>query len=159
MSKTHILGIDPGFGRMGFGCVEFSGGKLRSVDFGLITTEAGTDMGGRLLQISDDLERLIAELSPSVIAIEKLFFAKNTTTAMRVAEARGVVLLAAARACLPVIEIGPAQVKKAITGDGSADKRAMQSMVARLLGLSKIPAPDDAADALAIAITASTMRR
>jgi crossover junction endodeoxyribonuclease RuvC len=153
-----ILGIDPGFGRMGFGCVYVENGKMEAVDFGVMTTTSGDAIEDRLLHLATDLNELLAHLKPDVIAVEKLFFANNSTTAMRVAESRGVVLLLAAQAGIPVVEIGPAQVKKALTGDGAATKPAMQKMVARLLDLPRAPKPDDAADALAIAITASSMR-
>lgn len=155
--EVKILGIDPGFGRMGFGCVSVAGNKTSPLDFGVITTSANEPMGDRLLALFDDVSELVAQLQPDAIAIEKLFFSKNTTTALRVAESRGIVLLLAAQAGIPVIEAGPSQVKLAVTGDGAADKPAMQRMVARLLGLPRVPKPDDAADALAIAITASTM--
>lgn len=155
---TRVLGIDPGFGRMGFGCVRVSRGNSEALDFGVVTTSANEPMGDRLLALFDDMTELVSQLQPDLIAIEKLFFSKNTTTALRVAEARGIVLLLAAQAGIPVIEVGPSQVKLAVTGDGTADKPAMQRMVARLLGLSRVPKPDDAADALAIALTASTMR-
>jgi len=156
--EVRILGIDPGFGRMGFGCVAVLRGKTHALDFGVVTTPANEPMGDRLLSLFDDVHDLVIQLQPEMIAIEKLFFAKNTTTALRVAEARGVVLLLAAQAGIPVIEVGPAQVKLAVTGNGAADKPAMQRMVAKLLGLPRVPKPDDAADALAIAITASTMK-
>lgn len=155
--EARLLGIDPGFGRMGFGCISVARGKMMALDFGVITTSANEPMGDRLLALFDDVTELVAQLQPQAIAIEKLYFSKNVTTAMNVAEARGVVLLLAAQAGLPVIEIGPSQVKLAVTGDGGADKPAMQRMVAKLLGLPRIPKPDDAADALALAITASTM--
>lgn len=152
------MGIDPGFGRMGFGCVLVARGKTSAIDFGVVTTPANEPMGDRLLALFDDVTELVAQLQPDAIAIEKLFFAKNTTTALRVAESRGVVLLLAAQAGIPVVEVGPSQVKLAVTGDGAADKPAMQRMVARLLGLPRVPKPDDAADALAIAMAASTMK-
>lgn len=158
MKEALILGIDPGFGRMGFGCVYVSGNEMQAVDFGVMTTTSGDAIENRLLHLATDLNEVIGHLKPSVIAVEKLFFANNATTAMRVAEARGVVLLLAAQAGVPVVEVGPAQVKKAVTGDGAAGKAAMQKMVAKLLNLPRAPKPDDAADALAIAITVSTMR-
>ncbi len=158
MHSRLILGIDPGFGRMGFGCIQMDGHEMRAVDFGVITTTSGDAIENRLLHIATDLNEILGHLRPQVIAMEKLFFGNNSTTAIRVAEARGVVLLLAAQAGVPVVEVGPAQVKKAITGDGTAGKAAMQKMVAKLLGLPRVPKPDDAADALAIAITASTMR-
>lgn len=158
MKDAIILGIDPGFGRMGFGCVLARNGRIEAVDFGVMTTASGHAMGERLLHLAADLNEVIAHAKPSVIAVEKLFFSNNATTAMRVAEARGVVLLLAAQAGVPVMEVGPSQVKKALTGDGAAGKAAMQRMVAKLLNLPRVPKPDDAADALAIAITVSTMR-
>jgi len=158
MRESLILGIDPGYGRMGFGCIAVSKGKTEAVDFGVMTTTSGDAIEIRLLHLATDLNEIIAHLKPDLIAVEKLFFANNSTTAMRVAEARGIVLLLAAQAGVPILEIGPAQVKKAVTGDGAAKKPAMQKMVATLLNLPRVPKPDDAADALAIAITASTMR-
>lgn len=154
--ELRILGIDPGFGRMGFGGISILKGKTVALDFGVITTSASEPMGDRLLALYDDVSELAAQLQPQAIAMETLFFSKNTTTAMRVAESRGVVLLLAAQAGIPVVELGPSQVKLAVAGDGKADKAAMQRMVARLLGLPRVPKPDDAADALAIAIASST---
>ena len=142
---------------MGFGCVSAARSGIAAVDFGVMTTASGGNMGERLLHLANDLNELLAHLRPELIAIEKLFFSKNVTTGIRVAEARGVVLLLAAQAGIPVLEVGPSQVKKAVTGDGAAGKAAMQKMVAKLLGLPRVPKPDDAADALAIAITVSTL--
>jgi|SRR3989339_162074 len=155
---TLIMGVDPGFGRMGFGVIYVEGTKMELVDYGVITTTSGDAFEQRLLHIGNDLHELFAHHKPDVLAIEKLFFGKSSTTAMRVAEARGVVLLMAAQAGATVIEYTPAQVKKAVTGDGKAPKGAMQKMVKELLGLSNIPKPDDAADAIAMAITASAKR-
>ncbi len=158
MKEMFILGIDPGYGRMGFGCIHVAGKEMQAVDFGVMTTTAGDAPEDRLLHLAHDLNEILKHVKPDLVAVEKLFFANNSTTAMRVAEARGVVLLLAAQAGVPVVEVGPAQVKKAITGAGDAGKAAMQKMVAKLLNLPRAPKPDDAADALAIAITASTMR-
>lgn len=158
MKEAIVLGIDPGYGRMGFGCIAVSGRQTEALDFGVMTTAAGQPSQERLLHLAGDLNELLAHWKPTVLAMEKLFFSKNVTTGIRVAEARGVVLLLAAQAGVPVVEIGPSQVKLAVTGDGAATKPAMQKMVARLLGLPRAPKPDDAADALAIAITASTMK-
>jgi crossover junction endodeoxyribonuclease RuvC len=148
-----VLGIDPGFGRIGFGCVQIERGNVRTVGFGVVTSK-GERFEDRLLQISRDIDTLIKDYKPDVLAIERLFFKYNATTAMRVAEARGVILLSAAKAGVRIVEIAPAAVKKALTGDGKADKRAMQFMVKTLLCLPRPPRPDDAADALAIAICA-----
>lgn len=153
-----ILGIDPGFGRMGFGCIRVDRGQCQAVDFGVVTTKAGEEFGYRLKQIAEDLRSLIRASKPSLVAMEKLFFTSNAQTAMRVAEARGVAYLIAAEEGIPVIEFTPSQMKKALTGDGRADKKAMERMVALLLGLPRSPKPDDAADALAAAITAASVR-
>lgn len=157
VSPRVILGIDPGFGRMGFGCLSVEKNSLRLLGVGVMTTPVGDEFASRLLSLSQDIRALIEKYHPTTVAIEKLFFAKNTTTAMRVAEARGVVLCEVARAGVRVVEFAPAQIKNALTGDGKADKRAIQVMVKTLLGLPRVPRPDDAADALAIAITASTL--
>jgi crossover junction endodeoxyribonuclease RuvC len=149
-----ILGIDPGFDRLGFGLIKVDGAKTKALDFGVITTSKTTDFGERLVQIEEDLESLIKSSKPDLVSLEKLYTTVNQKTAMRVAESRGVVLLVVARHGLPIVEFAPNQVKSAVTGDGGADKKAMQKMVARLLGLSRVPKPDDAADALAIALTA-----
>ncbi len=152
------MGIDPGYGRMGFGVIYKQGSDLELVDYGVATTKVGESFEKRLLHLANDLHELFEHHNPDLVAIEKLYFAKNSTTAMKVAEARGVAMLMAAQSGVPVFEYDPSQVKKAITGDGKADKSGMQQMVKRLLGLSKIPKPDDAADALALAITASNQR-
>ncbi|MBI4598801.1 crossover junction endodeoxyribonuclease RuvC [Candidatus Uhrbacteria bacterium] len=153
-----ILGIDPGFGRMGFGVIGIQDGQMEAVDFGVMTTAAGGDFGDRLAQLVEDLHAVFTHWKPSVVAVEQLFFTNNQKTAIRVAEARGVVLLTAAQFGVPTVEFNPKQVKLALTGDGNANKAAVQRMVKQLLGLPKAPKPDDAADALAIALTASTWR-
>lgn len=147
-----VLGIDPGYAITGYGLVERQGAKLRVLDFGVVSTPAHTDFPLRLLAISEMLEQLIALHKPDAVAIEELFFSRNTTTAIGTAQARGVAVLAGARAGLPVYEYTPMQVKVAVTGYGRADKQQVQQMVRVLLGLKEIPKPDDAADALAIAI-------
>lgn len=152
------MGLDPGYGRMGFGVIYVQGAQMSLVDYGVATTTSGDTFENRLLSLAGDLGDLFAHHQPSVVAVEKLFFGKSSTTAMNVAHARGVALLMAAQAGCPVFEFTPAQVKKAVTGDGKAGKTAMQKMVKELLNLPKPPKPDDAADALAIAITASTKR-
>lgn len=152
-----ILGIDPGFGRLGFGCISCERGTLQVLDHGIISTSAELDFGNRLLELERDLEEVIRLHVPDILAIEKLFFSKNAKTAMDVAESRGVVRLVAARHGIPVIEFTPTQIKKALSGDGGADKRAVQFMVVQLLRLEQAPKIDDAADALAVAICASTI--
>lgn len=153
-----IMGLDPGYGRMGFGVIYVDGTSVQLVDYGVATTTSGDTFENRLLSIANDLHDLFAHHQPHAVAVEKLFFGKSSTTAMNVAHARGVALLMAAQAGCPVFEFTPAQVKKAVTGDGKAGKTAMQKMVKQLLDLPKPPKPDDAADALAIAITASIKR-
>ena len=152
------MGLDPGYGRMGFGVIYVEGTKMELVDYGVSTTTSGDAFENRLLSLANDLGDLFAHHQPQAVAIEKLFFGKSSSTAMNVAHARGVALLMAAQAGCPVFEFTPAQVKKAVTGDGKAGKVAIQKMVKELLNFPKPPKPDDAADALAIAITASTKR-
>lgn len=151
----RILGIDPGTGILGFGVIEIAKTKPVLVDAGVIRTPVKEDDAVRLLTIYEELTDIIAQTKPEVMSVEKLFFARNVTTAMTVAQARGVVLLTAMQAQLKIFEYTPMQIKQAITGYGKADKKQMQEMVRVLLGLSEIPRPDDAADALAAAITHS----
>ena len=151
----RILGIDPGTGILGFGVIDTSKGKITLVDAGVIRTPVHEDDAVRLLTIYDELTDLIAQNKPDMMSVEKLFFAKNVTTAMTVAQARGVVLLCGKQANLGLYEYTPMQIKQAITGYGKADKKQMQEMVRVLLKLKEIPRPDDAADALAAAITHS----
>ncbi len=155
----RILGIDPGTATTGFGVIDVENGKLKFVDAGIISTPAGEAMERRLSTLHDELTELLKEFKPQAFAIELLYFASNVTTAMTVGQARGVALLAAAQAGLPIAEYTPLQVKQAVTGYGKADKRQIQEMVKTLLSLSAIPKPDDAADALAIAITHSSQIR
>ncbi len=152
------MGLDPGYGRMGFGVVFVSGGKIELVDYGVAVTVSGDVFASRLLSLANDLHALFEHHRPHTVAIEKLFFGKSSTTAMKVAEARGVAMLMAAQADAPVFEFTPAQVKKGLTGDGKATKAGMQKMVKEILGLSQIPKPDDAADALALAIVAANKK-
>ncbi|TAK04282.1 crossover junction endodeoxyribonuclease RuvC [Patescibacteria group bacterium] len=153
-----ILGIDPGYGRMGFGCLRVANGKTTVLDYGIVSTSADDAFGDRLVQLADDLDELIRTHKPDRLAVEKLYFTKNVKTAMQVAEARGVIMLTAARHKLPVFEMTPSQAKSALTGNGRADKKAMQWMVKEILAMKKGPKLDDAADALALAITAAAMR-
>lgn len=153
-----ILGLDPGYGRMGFGVIFTSGNSIELLDYGVAVTVSGDSFEQRLLSLANDLHALFEQHRPHAVGIEKLFFGKSSTTAMKVAEARGVALLMAAQSGVPVFEFSPAQVKKGLTGDGRAIKTGMQKMVKDLLGLPKTPKPDDAADALALAIVAANKR-
>lgn len=155
LSSTRILGIDPGTGRLGFGVIDVLQGKPQLVDGGVITTPPHTEESERLLTIFDELTQIIAEHQPQIMAVEKLFFAQNVTTAINVAQARGVILLCGKRAGLELHEYTPLQIKMALTGYGRAQKPQIQEMVRVLLGLQEIPKPDDAADALAVALVHS----
>ncbi|HSX48506.1 MAG TPA: crossover junction endodeoxyribonuclease RuvC [Candidatus Nanoarchaeia archaeon] len=148
----RILGIDPGTATTGFGCIEITGPKTEFIGAGVISTAAGLEMGERLATIYTELNELIREFKPDKVAVELLFFARNVTTAITVGQARGIIILSAAQHNLPVDEFTPLQVKQAVTGYGKADKRQVQEMVKTLLALKQIPKPDDAADALAIAL-------
>lgn len=148
----RILGIDPGTGIVGFGFID-TGRDIKLVDAGVIRTPAHQAPELRLLTIYEEVCELIQQHKPDCLSIEKLFFARNVTTAMSVSQSRGVVLLAAVQAHLAVAEYTPLQIKMAITGYGRADKKQMQEMVRLLLKLEHVPKPDDAADALAAAIT------
>ena len=149
----RILGIDPGTGILGFGIIEAAKGKFQLVDGGVIRTPVKEDDAVRLQTIFEELTDIIASTKPSVMSVEKLFFARNVTTAMTVAQARGVVLLCGKQAGMEIYEYTPMQIKQAITGYGKADKKQMQEMVRVILGLDAVPKPDDAADALAAALT------
>jgi crossover junction endodeoxyribonuclease RuvC len=146
------MGIDPGIAIVGFGVLEQKGNQLKPVEYGSIQTEAGLSTATRLKQIYDACTKLFAEHRPDVVAIEKLFFNRNVTTAFTVGQARGVMMLAAEEANIPITEYTPLQVKMAVVGYGQAEKKQVQEMVKMLLGLPKVPKPDDVADALAIAI-------
>lgn len=150
-----ILGIDPGFGRMGYGAIRHDTRDPSCVVLGCIETAKELSPQKRLHIINSGLERIIEEVGPHAVAIEKLFFAKNTKTALGVAEMRGVILLLAEKKQIPIREFTPLEVKVAVTGYGKAQKHQVQYMVQKLLHLSTLPEPDDAADALAIAITAA----
>jgi len=148
------LGIDPGTATIGYGLVrEEADGALQAIDYGTITTPASAPMWERLNTIFDALTRLVEQHQPDRAAVEELFFARNVTTAITVAQGRGVILLALARMNLPIAEYKPNEVKQSISGYGAASKPQMQEMTRILLGLDSIPRPDDAADALAVAIT------
>lgn len=156
---THILGLDPGLATLGFGAIACpttparQAGEVTPLDYGVIQTPAHTALGDRLATIYDDLHSLIQHVQPNLVAIEKLFFYRMGNT-IAVAQARGVVMLVLAQHKLPLVEFTPAQIKQALTGYGNADKLAVQEAVARELNLDHIPKPDDAADALAIALAA-----
>ncbi|MDR1133913.1 MAG: crossover junction endodeoxyribonuclease RuvC [Synergistaceae bacterium] len=147
------LGIDPGIGRLGYGIVSQTGNTMRSLDYGVISTGPGVPVALRLKDIFLGIEEKISSHNPDVIAVERLYFGRNTTTAEMVWQARGVILLAAARFGLVPYEPKPSEIKLAVCGSGSADKRQVQGMVRNLLNLPETPKPDDAADALAAAIT------
>ena len=152
----RILGIDPGTGILGFGVIDVDArGKISLVDAGVIRTPVNEDDAVRLQTIFDELSDIIAHNKPQVMSVEKLFFTKNVTTAITVAQARGVVLLLGQQHKMELHEFTPLQIKQAVTGYGKADKKQMQEMVRVLLQLKEIPKPDDAADALAAAITCS----
>ncbi|URN92925.1 MAG: crossover junction endodeoxyribonuclease RuvC [Candidatus Pristimantibacillus lignocellulolyticus] len=148
----RVLGIDPGIAIVGFGFVDKEGHKLTPVQYGAIQTEAHTPQEERLLQVYESAGALMDKYKPDSVAIEKLFFNRNVTTAFAVGEARGVIILAAAQRGLSIAEYTPLQVKQAVVGYGKAEKRQVQEMVKMFLKLSAIPKPDDVADALAVAI-------
>lgn len=149
----RILGIDPGLANTGFGIIDYDGGRYKMVSYGSITTDSDAPHGERLLTIYNRLTALIVEFAPTEAAMETLYFAKNVTSALAVSEARGVVSLCLAQNCIPLSEYSPNQIKKAVSGNTTADKALVQNFVKLLLGLETIPKPDHAADALAGAIT------
>jgi len=149
---VRILGIDPGVATIGFGLVEAQRAQVHMVTYGAITTPAGLALSRRLFQIDRDMTELIGQLRPDVISIEELFFNNNITTGIAVAHGRGVILCAAERCGVPLYEYTPSQVKLAVTGYGKAEKRQVMDMTRRLLRLKSVPRPDDAADALALAL-------
>ncbi|HSX34458.1 MAG TPA: crossover junction endodeoxyribonuclease RuvC [Candidatus Saccharimonadales bacterium] len=155
----RIIGIDPGTGILGFGIIEVNGTKVQLVDAGVIRTPVHEDDAIRLQTIYEELTDIIVQTKPDTMSVEKLFFARNVTTAMTVAQARGVVLLCGQQAGLNLFEYTPMQIKQAVTGYGKADKKQMQEMVRVLLQLKEIPRPDDAADALAAALTHASVAR
>lgn len=151
----RIIGIDPGTGILGFGVIDYSRNKSTLVDAGVIRTPVRQDDSIRLKTIYDELTDIVKQTKPQVMAVEKLFFAQNVTTAMTVSQARGIVLLIGRQAGLDIYEYTPLQIKQALTGYGRAEKKQIQEMVRVLLKLEKPPKPDDCADALAAAITHS----
>ncbi len=149
----RVLGIDPGTGILGFGVIDYNVPKSQLVDAGVIRTPVKEDDAVRLKIIFDELTDIINQTKPDVMSVEKLFFAQNVTTAMTVAQARGVVLLTGKQAGLEIFEYTPLQIKQSLTGYGRADKKQIQEMVKVILNLKAVPKPDDCADALAAAIT------
>ncbi|MCE5299607.1 MAG: crossover junction endodeoxyribonuclease RuvC [Spirochaetia bacterium] len=147
-----ILGIDPGTARCGFGIIDKRGNSLKTVTYGLIESDREYSQPERLEIIYVEINRLMKKYRPDIMAVERLFFSRNVTTGMTVSEARGVILLCGALAGVTVMEYLPAQVKSAVTGNGTADKQQVQKMVKALLNLKEIPKPDDVADALAVAV-------
>lgn len=147
-----IMGIDPGYGIVGYGFVKYERNCFTPIQYGAITTQAGTEMPLRLLEIYRDLCTLIDTFHPQEVAVEELFFNTNITTGIQVAQARGVILLALAQNGLRPVSYTPSQVKQSVVGYGKAEKKQVMDMTRRVLGLQKIPRPDDAADALALAI-------
>jgi len=155
----RIIGIDPGTGILGFGVIDVTRGKTQLVTAGVIRTPAHTPLPERLGEIYDGLTDIIRETKPSMMAIEKLFFARNVTTAMSVSHARGVAMLTGYQADLQIHEYTPLQIKQTMTGYGKADKKQIQEMVRLQLGLRDVPKPDDCADALAAAIMCAFVER
>ena len=148
----RALGIDPGTATTGYGIVDYLAGREKLVHYGTIRTVAEMDMPIRLCRIKGELDRLLQEYQPDVVAVEELFYHRNSKTVITVAQSRGVVLMTAAAAGLPIAEYTPLQVKQSVVGYGNADKRQVQIMVQRILAMNEMPRPDDAADALAVAI-------
>jgi len=147
-----ILGIDPGYAIVGVGIIEYKGNKFRTIDYNAITTDAGVPTPARLKKIYDELNLYIKKYKPDAIAVEELFFNTNQKTAIHVAQARGVIIIAAVNNEIELFEYTPLQIKQAVTGYGRADKKQIQQMVKMFLGLNAVPKPDDVADALAVAI-------
>jgi crossover junction endodeoxyribonuclease RuvC len=151
-SEMKVLGIDPGTATTGFGVVEGRPGRASLIDYGTIRTPAGRDMAWRLLEIHKQLDELIQKYQPAAMAVEEIFFHRNAKTVISVGQARGVILMTGARRGIEVYEYTPLQVKQAVVGYGKAEKKQVQIMVKALLQMKDIPRPDDAADALAVAI-------
>lgn len=155
----RILGIDPGYAICGYGLIETKASKMQVIDYGVISTNKNMPFEQRLLAVYSGVNHLISRYHPDVMSIEDLFFYNNSTTGIATAESRGVVILAGAQANLPIYEYTPQQVKNAVTGYGRADKKQVQKMVKVLLNLKEIPQPDDAADALAVAVAQANIGR
>lgn len=151
------MGVDPGYAITGFGIIEQIGNRFRILEYGVVSTPAGMPFPERLLAIDTRVSELVEKHRPDIMAVEELFFNTNVTTAIKVGHARGIVLLGAARAGIPAFEYTPMQVKMAVVGYGKARKEQVQQMVKVLLGMESVPKPDDAADALAVAICQAHM--
>lgn len=147
-----ILGIDPGYAIVGWGVIEYNANKFSVIDYGAVTTEAKTPFNDRLKQVYDGIDTIMKRYSPQTLAIEKLFYNTNAKTVIDVAQARGVINLAAVQNKIPIFEYTPLQVKQSVVGYGRAEKKQVQEMTRVILKLEKIPKPDDTADALAMAI-------
>lgn len=148
----RVLGLDPGYATVGYGSVEYLNLKFKPVCYGAVTTKSDTPFNRRLLAIDSALSEILQQYKPDAVAVEKLFFTSNQKTAIDVAQARGVILVCATKSGIPVFEYTPLQVKQSVVGYGRADKRQVMEMTRLLLSLKEVPKPDDAADALAIAI-------
>ncbi len=147
-----ILGIDPGYGTTGFGLIEADRNGQRALHYGAVTTPTGLPFEQRLVVLYDDITELLTRFRPEAVAVEELFWGHNITTGIQVSHGRGVILLAIAKSGVPLFEYTPMQVKQAVVGYGNAQKRQVMEMTRRLLRLEKVPRPDDAADALALAL-------
>jgi len=154
-----VIGIDPGLATVGFGVIKTEKERVTPMSYGCIRTSPDKQTPQRLLEIYNEITSLFEKYKPEVIAVEKLFFSKNVTNGLSVSEARGVIFLAAQQQNIPIFEYSPNQVKQAITGSGRADKKQVQEMIKRLLGLDEIPEPDDAADGLSIALCHVNMQK
>lgn len=157
--RKRILGIDPGYGRVGWGIIEGSGSTWQYIGHGCIDTDKRFSFAKRLLHIEQELQEVINRYEPTFSAVEQVFFSKNVTTGIAVSQARGVILLTLAHHAIPIAELTPTQIKQALTGYGNAEKRQVQEMVKRELQMTELPKQDDAADALAVAITAGLYLR
>ena len=147
-----ILGIDPGYAIVGYGVLEYKNNHFKTIDYGAITTEAGTDFNRRLEIVYDELSSLMEKYKPDAMSVEKVFYNSNAKTVIDVSQARGVIMLAAQKHKIPVFEYTPLQVKQSVVGYGRAEKKQIQEMIKRILFLEKVPKPDDTADALAMAV-------
>lgn len=152
-----ILGIDPGYATIGYGIIEKTGNILRPIDYGVITTPKEESIPVRLAMLDESMTKIISKFNPNAISVEELFFNTNITTGIKVAQARGVILLCAIKQCGHLYEYTPLQIKQALTGNGRAEKKQIQYMVKALLGLKDVPKPDDVADALAAAVCHANM--
>lgn len=154
-----VLGIDPGLATMGWGVLKSERGRFETIDYGVVLTPKTETLPVRLAMLEEGVKKLVDKYTPDEIALEELFFNNNVTTAINVAQARGVILLTCVKHCAGLYEYTPLQIKQALTGYGKAEKRQIQEMTKTFLNLNKIPKPDDAADALAIALTHSHTNR